>query len=101
MQAFRGGLAWLTIGIPTFPRKDNADYLTRTLETLLEELPVDDTDPLFARVRVLVMNNSPGNHSVFDKVCSACSGAAHAAMKARMRNVLDCDRTSVLPCKCC
>ncbi len=56
------------MGIPTFPRKENADYLTRTLETLLEELPADMSDPLHGRVRVLVMNNSPGNHSVFDQV---------------------------------
>ena len=56
---------WLTVGIPTVPRKTGADYLTRTLETLLDELPADDTDPLYGRVRVLVMNNRPGNHSVF------------------------------------
>lgn len=30
--------AWLTVGIPTVPRKHGADYLTRTLETLLEEV---------------------------------------------------------------
>ena len=57
--------AWLTVGIPTVPRKNGADYLTRTLETLLQELPADDTDPLYGRVRVIVMNNQPGNHSVF------------------------------------
>ena len=53
------------MGIPTVPRRNEADYLTRTLETLLQELPSDSTDPLYARVRVLVMNNRPGNHSVF------------------------------------
>ena len=53
------------MGIPTVPRRSDADYLTRTLETLLQELPADATDPLYARVRVLVMNNRPGNHSVF------------------------------------
>ena len=79
LQMVMGGLAWLTIGIPTFPRKDDADYLTRTLETLLEELPADDTDPLYARVRVLVMNNSPGNHSVFSQARLPGLGAAHAA----------------------
>ena len=78
---------WLTIGIPTVPRKSEADYLSRTLETLLQELPADSTDPLHARVRVLVMNNRPGNHSVFyavslhrlrGLVCvDAVSGAGH------------------------
>ena len=54
--------------MPTVPRKSGADYLTRTLATLLEELPLDQTDPLYKRVRVLVMNNRPGNHSVFYEV---------------------------------
>ena len=53
------------MGIPTVPRKSEADYLTRTLETLLQELPADSTDPLYAKVRVLVMNNRPGKHTVF------------------------------------
>ncbi|EIE24399.1 hypothetical protein COCSUDRAFT_61824 [Coccomyxa subellipsoidea C-169] len=60
--------AWLTIGIPTVPRKTGADYLTLTLESLLEELPLDGSDPLYGRVRVLIMNNRPGNHTVFYKV---------------------------------
>lgn len=63
--------AWLTIGIPTVPRKTGADYLTLTLESLLEELPLDSSDPLYGRVRVLVMNNRPGNHSVFYQVGSS------------------------------
>ena len=60
--------AWLTVGIPTVPRKNEADYLTRTLESLLEELPLDPTDPMYANVRIVVMNNQKGNHSVFYKV---------------------------------
>lgn len=43
--------AWLAIGIPSVPRKNSSDYLTRTLESLLEELPGDATDPLYGRVR--------------------------------------------------
>lgn len=59
---------WLTIGMTTIPRRNGADYLSRTLQTLLEELPLDKTDPLYGHVRVLVMNNRPGNHSVYYKV---------------------------------
>lgn len=62
------GKPWLTIGMTTVPRRSRADYLSRTLETLMEELPLDPTDPLYARVNVLVMNNRPGNHSVFAQV---------------------------------
>ncbi|KAK9825323.1 hypothetical protein WJX74_009420 [Apatococcus lobatus] len=59
---------WLTIGIPTFPRKEHRDYLTPTLSSLLEELPLDGSDPFFGRVQVLVMNNRPeaGAHPVFE-----------------------------------
>lgn len=62
------GKHWLTIGIPTIPRKDNTDYLSRTLSTLLEELPQDPTDLLYRRVKVIVMNNRPGNHTAWEKV---------------------------------
>ena len=64
---------WLVVGVPTAPRAGDADYLTETLETLLDELP-DETEtdgthhPLFRRVRVVVMNTKPGRHEVFDKV---------------------------------
>eukprot|EP00884_Botryococcus_braunii_P003153 jgi/Botrbrau1/12839/Bobra.0045s0008.1 len=61
----REGKAWMTIGIPTVPRKGGADYLTRTVATLLQELPMSDTDPLFGKIIVLVMNNQPGSHPVF------------------------------------
>jgi len=56
------------IGIPTVPRRNGTDYLTRTLASLLEELPLDPTDVLFRRVKVIVMNNRPGNHSAWSKV---------------------------------
>ena len=31
--------AWLTVGIPTVHRKNGTDYLTRTLDTLLQVEP--------------------------------------------------------------
>ncbi|KAK9816773.1 hypothetical protein WJX72_004931 [[Myrmecia] bisecta] len=80
-----GGKLWLTIGIPTIPRKEARDYLTPTLEALLQELPLDPTGPLFAQVRVLVMNNRPGRHAVFDAVQARFAAPAHddrTALKA-------------------
>lgn len=66
--------AWLAIGIPTVPRTTGVDYLSPTLESLLEDLPLDASDPLYGNVRVLVMNNRPGNHSIFYKACTlACA----------------------------
>lgn len=59
---------WLTIGIPTVPRHNHTDYLTLTLRYLMAELPSDPADPIFGKVKVLVMNNLPGQHPVFDKV---------------------------------
>ena len=59
---------WLVVGVPTAPRAGDADYLTETLETLLDELPDDERHPLFRRVLVVVMNAKPGRHEVFDRV---------------------------------
>ena len=70
-------MAWLAIGIPTVPRHNNTDYLTPTLEYLLSELPSEPTDPLFDKVRVLVMNNKPGQHSVYAKVQNRVQQGAH------------------------
>ena len=67
-NAESAALVWLTIGIPTIPRHSHTDYLTPTLKYLMAELPSDPTDPFFGKVKVLVMNNLPGQHPVFDKV---------------------------------
>ncbi|XRB19636.1 glycosyl transferase containing protein [Pseudoscourfieldia marina] len=50
---------WLAIAIPTVRRKDDADYLTPTLESLLAELPNDEADVMWGRVVVYVMNCEP------------------------------------------
>ena len=60
--------AWLAIGIPTFPRHNDTDYLTSTLDSLLSELPSEPADPFHDRIHVLVMNNKPGQHPVYTKV---------------------------------
>lgn len=59
---------WLTIGIPTVPRaRPNTTYLTRTLESLLEELPLDGGDLWADQVQLLVMNNAVGaRHEEFE-----------------------------------
>ena len=66
-----GTPVWLVIGIPTVPRKE--DYLERTLEALLKELPdvgEDQTNQTQSqnnkkKIKVVVMNNSPGNHTQY------------------------------------
>lgn len=70
-------LAWLAIGIPTVPRHNDTDYLTATLGYLFSELPSDSTDPLFDKVRVIVMNNKPGQHPVYDKVQNRVAQGMH------------------------
>eukprot|EP00887_Chlorella_sp_A99_P003012 scaffold9.g3012.t1 len=79
---------WLTIGIPTVPRGEGAavgatGYLTRTLETLLDELP---SDP-----QVLVMNNAaPGQaHPEFEALARrAAAGPPGDAWAAKARAFL-------------
>lgn len=59
------GQPWLIIGIPTVPRKNNLDYLTPTIESILLEIPQDPSHPLYDQVVVAIMNHSPGVHPQF------------------------------------
>jgi hypothetical protein len=59
---------WLTIGIPTVPRKGNPDYLSQTVDAIIKQLPLHADDPLYAKVMVVVLNNKPGQHTLFDQV---------------------------------
>ena len=63
------GGPWLTIGIPTVPRKNNEDYLVRVVKTILHQLPTHPADPFIGRVRVLVMNThtGPERHARFEE----------------------------------
>ena len=60
---------WLAIGIPTVARKvdgEPIDYLTHTLMALERNLPASSHDPLWGRVRIVVVDNSNTEHSVFE-----------------------------------
>lgn len=56
---------WLVIGIPTIVREENVEYLTETLNALISKLPSLPNDPLFDKIRIVVMNNEPGKHESF------------------------------------
>lgn len=61
---------WLAIGIPTVAREvdgETVDYLSATLDALNRNLPVSDADPLWGRVRVVVVDNSHVDHTVFEE----------------------------------
>ena len=62
------GKRWLTIGIPTVPRKGNPDYLSQTVDAIISQLPTRQDDPFYAKVMVVVLNNRPRQHVVFDDV---------------------------------
>lgn len=74
------GRPWLTISIPTVPRRDGVDYLNPVLDSIALELPSVETDPLYGRIRVLVVNNSPGKHAVFDEARERFSGRPDGAL---------------------
>ena len=73
-----GAGRWLTIGIPTVPRKHGERYLEQTMNAIVQQLPLRQDDPLFDRVMVVVLNNKPGQHSVFDQVRSQYESGAYA-----------------------
>eukprot|EP01039_Chlorochromonas_danica_P012863 gene12863-14819_t len=63
---------WLVIGIPTVARRNDLDYLLKTLAAMVDQLPLDRDDPLYRRVLVHVINmqvNSDPHprHVVFDQ----------------------------------
>mmetsp|Transcript_35408 Transcript_35408/g.59675 ORF Transcript_35408/g.59675 Transcript_35408/m.59675 type:complete len:456 (-) Transcript_35408:522-1889(-) len=57
---------WLFLGIPTVPRRNDVDYLGETLSSLVDQLPSDAVDPFANKVKVVVMNNKPGTHKVYE-----------------------------------
>ena len=92
--ASRGGddddsKAWLVFGLPSVPRKHDMDYLSATIDFILDQVPADPSHPLFgkvwtvcagkaavvgdlaaslnAQVKIVVVNNAKGRpHKVFD-----------------------------------
>ena len=69
---------WLTIGIPTVPRKNGERYLEQTVNAIAQQLPLRPDDPLFDRVIVVVLNNKPGTHAVFDQLKAKYSSGPYA-----------------------
>jgi hypothetical protein len=76
-----GNKAWLTIGLPTVPRQGGIDYLTPTITSYLEQISDDPADPLYGKVRIVIMNQRPGEHPLFDtvrtQVLASDKGRAH------------------------
>lgn len=62
-----GSGVWLTVGLPTVPRRNSVDYLTPTIESFLGQIPDDELHPLYGKVRVVIMNMRPGNHPIFER----------------------------------
>ena len=69
---------WLTIGIPTVPRKGNPDYLSQTVDAIIGQLPTRSDDPFYAKVLVVILNNRPQQHPVFDEVRKRVEQGSHS-----------------------
>jgi len=67
---------WLFLGIPTVPRRNNMDYLSTTLNTLLDQLPSDPADPFRNKIKAVIMNNKPGEHEVYTNAKRAHQSAS-------------------------
>ena len=62
------GKKWLIIGIPTVPRSNGVDYLSSTVEAIMQQIPDRPSDPFYGKVKVVVLNHRPGEHPIFEKV---------------------------------
>jgi len=71
------GKRWLTIGIPTVPRRGDPDYLNQTINAITKQLPTRPDDPLYGRVLVVILNNLPGQHTLFDDVRRRIESGPH------------------------
>lgn len=76
---------WLVIGVPTVPRP--GEPLSRTLQSILRQLPTDPSHLLHGRVRVVVMNQRPGAHPGFERIEATLQsphpGSVHAPASPR------------------
>ncbi len=79
IMGHNSGKRWLTIGIPTVPRKGNLDYLSQTVDAIINQLPTRPDDPFYQKVMVVVLNNRPGQHVVFNKVKARVERGPHRA----------------------
>ena len=74
---------WLAVGIPTIARREDEDYLLRTLESYYVQLPSSPSDPLWGRIKIVVMNNhlEGERHAVYEqaerKYLKSARGRAH------------------------
>jgi hypothetical protein len=68
------GKAWLAVGIPTFPRPNNVDYLGKVLASIMRELARSPRDPFRGQVKVVVMNNFGPGHVTFDRARQRYAG---------------------------
>jgi hypothetical protein len=73
------GKRWLTIGIPTVPRRGDPDYLNQTVNAITKQLPTRPDDPLYGRVIVVILNNLPGQHTLFDDVRRRIESGPHSS----------------------
>jgi hypothetical protein len=73
------GKRWLTIGIPTVPRRGDPDYLLQTVNAITKQLPTRPDDPLYGRVIVVILNNLPGQHKLFDDVRRHIESGQHSS----------------------
>ena len=69
---------WLTLGIPTVPRQHGERYLEQTVNAIIAQLPLRHDDPLFDRVVVVILNNQPGLHAIFDEIKAKVEAGPYA-----------------------
>ena len=53
------------VGIPSFARPHDTNYLQYTLDSIFDQLPKESSDPFFGDIIVVVMNNFGPGHKAF------------------------------------
>lgn len=83
---------WLRFALVSIARRNDADYLQRTLYSIFEQLPMHAAHPMRAATDVVVVNNHepPEKHVAFHDAAARYAGRATFVTKATLDPPLKC-----------
>ena len=86
---------WLRFAIVSIARRNDADYLLRTIHSILEQLPATANHPVRASTDMVIVNNNdpPEQHAAFHAASARFAGRAKFVNKAILDPPLACPGT--------
>lgn len=78
----RNNQKWLVIGIPTVSRTHDEDYLLRTIESVINQLPTDPSDLMYHQILIHIVNlqlhaHPNKKHNIYEKAKAKYSSSKY------------------------